>query len=506
MVTFSDLAQLVGLIADVRSFEDLKQKLEGLEPLDVYVAAFCDVLATEEEFLAAKGKPFAFHPEPFRQRLRGAGIEPRELSLAAKSLTDQIGERVAGLLLDPEVLTGLDLGVDVDGGWSQRLVEAAHQRYSRELLGRLPEGQAEWLALQNIAATQHDQHAAVMAKLEELAVLQKQDAQPPSLILAPSIPAPAENPFVAGGAVPPELFVGRGSALAFIRQRLGGKTLQSVSLVGERRIGKSSLLRYVKERADVLFKPRPVVVYLDLMKGYCHTRTGFTKALRRELTAGLGREPWTPPEDANPSTLSFALEDLSRAGVRLVLCLDEVEDLTKRRAEFDDVLEELRAAGQLGQLGLLTASRQPLADLCRSGGLTSPFYTIFLQENLGLLAEAEWRQLVTDRLAVTADELQAIERLAGGHPHYTQLAASRLWQSRVDGNLNWAERALDDMRPLWADQWQHLPPVEQTALKAVALDYPGPTPEIVAASLRRRGLLRGRQPFSAAYAEWLSTR
>ncbi len=37
-------------------------------------------------------------------------------------------------------------------------------------------------------------------------------------------------------------------------------------------------------------------------------------------------------DEADPATLSFALEDLSKTGARLILCLDEVEELTKRRA------------------------------------------------------------------------------------------------------------------------------------------------------------------------------
>jgi S1-C subfamily serine protease len=89
--------------------------------------------------------------------------------------------------------------------------------------------------------------------------------------------------FFTGGAVPSDLFVGRKTSLALIRSRLGGRSLQSISIVGERRIGKSSLLRYTAEYATHLFPPPSVVIYLDLMKGYNHTRAGFAKALRREL-------------------------------------------------------------------------------------------------------------------------------------------------------------------------------------------------------------------------------
>ena len=322
----------------------------------------------------------------------------------------------------------------------------------------------------------------------------------------PNPQPPSTNPFFTGGAVPPELFVGRASALTLIKTRLGGRSLQSVSVVGERRIGKSSLLRYVREKAADLLDTRPIVVYLDLMKGYCHTRAGFTKALRRELATALGREPWPAAEDADPSTLSFALEDLSKAGARIILCLDEVDELTKRRAEFDDLLEELRAAGQMGQIGLLTGSAHPLADLCRNDKLISPFFNIFIQEMLGLLDEAEWQSLVRSQMTVTDDELKGIERLAAGHPCYTQIAATRLWDAKHDGETDWEKLALADVKPHWAAQWEHLTPAEQIVLKDAA-GFGGLAPDSrLIEPLRRRGLLKQDtyRPFSDAYSEWIA--
>lgn len=201
--------------------------------------------------------------------------------------------------------------------------------------------------------------------------------QPP----APSTPpTPATNPFFYGGAVPPELFYGRQDILQAIVQRVGGQTAQSISIVGERRMGKSSLLRYVKSRAADLFATnlKMLIISLDLTRGYCHTRTGLMRYLRRELTKAW-REPWPPADDGDLGAFDFALEDLQSDGIRLLLCLDEVENLTQRAAEFNNVLEDWRACGSMGQLAMITASAQPLADLCATGGLTSPFYNIFDQ-------------------------------------------------------------------------------------------------------------------------------
>lgn len=313
-----------------------------------------------------------------------------------------------------------------------------------------------------------------------------------------------ENPFFTGGAVPPDLFVGRASTLALIRSRLGGKSLQSVSIVGERRIGKSSVLRYAAERAGELFLNQPVVIMLDLMRGYCHTRTGFMKALRREIEHAYGQEPWKSEEDGDIAALSFGIEDLYASGIRLVLCLDEVEELTRRRDQFDEVLEAMRAAGQMGQVGLLTASAHPLGELCQNDGLLSPFFNIFMQDTLGLLDKDEWQGLVINKMQVTEDELQIIEYLANGHPFYTQIAAGRLWDAK-NGNQagDWVSLARNDIEPHWHSQWNHLSEIEKSVLRFAAGLPGGAGNTRVAESLARRGLLVKDLPFCNAYKEWI---
>ncbi len=141
------------------------------------------------------------------------------------------------------------------------------------------------------------------------------------------------------------------------------------------------------------------------------------RALRRELSRAW-REPWPASEDNDLSAFDFALEDLQAENIRLLLCLDQLEHLTERAGEFEDVLEDWRACGSLGQMAMITASTQPLADLCLAGGLVSPFYNIFNQRWLGLIPQADWQRLVSDHLKVTPDDLAFIERAAGGHPFF----------------------------------------------------------------------------------------
>jgi hypothetical protein len=314
------------------------------------------------------------------------------------------------------------------------------------------------------------------------------------------------NPFYAGGAVPSEMFVGRQDTLNLIRTRLGGRSPQSVSIVAERRMGKSSLLRYVCENSTKLFPGgKTILICLDLMKAYTQTRRGLMSALRKELKPKLGYEPWEAGQDGDLTELSFALEKLGRDGVRLILCLDEVEHLTERKEEFDSLLEELRAAAGQGQVGLLTASARPLADLASSSGLTSPFYNIFIQETLGLLKDNEWRELVQRYLPnVSEEELAAIQRLCGGHPFYTQLAAGRLWEAcYAGGEADWQARAREDLLPHWTGWWKHLKPEEQNALCFGAGFSDRKPSDSKLKELTRRGLLRDGKPFSEAFTEWM---
>ncbi len=313
------------------------------------------------------------------------------------------------------------------------------------------------------------------------------------------------NPFHVGGAVPSSLFYGRKDALQTISDKLGGQTPQSVSIVGERRMGKTSLLCFVKnELANRLTKNyRYLIVYLDLMKGYCHTKKGLMKALRRSI-GRVWREPWDASDDGDLGALSFGLEDLSDDNIRLVLCLDEMENLTRRKEEFDGLLEELRASGSMGQMCMLAASARPLADLCEQGGLVSPFSTIFTTCYLGLLEEEEWRALILDHMQVDDRELDFIGETTGGHPLFVQIAASCLWEMKRSGKADLT--ALKDnvemqIRSHLEYLRRHLSESEKNVLRFVAgkggLNPTQPSLN----NLSLRGLIKNRKIFCLPFLE-----
>ncbi len=315
------------------------------------------------------------------------------------------------------------------------------------------------------------------------------------------------NPFYYGGAVPTELFYGREDILKAIMTRIGGPGLQSISIVGERRMGKSSLLSYVKNTFQERL-PREnnyLIIYLDLMKGYCHTRKGLMRALRRKLTK-MWREPWSETEDGDIGAFDFAIEDLRDDDIRLILCLDEVENLTRRPAEFDDLLEDWRACGSMGQMAMITASSHPLADLCKAGDLSSPFFNIFSQKQLGLLEGEEWKALVKDHMQTSEEELRLIEETAGGHPLFTQIAASAIWEMKAGGRVDHARLKVDvegEISPHLHYLWKKLPDHGKAALNSmVGISRDKPDDSIVY-SLTARGILRNNRPFCRPFADFI---
>ena len=316
------------------------------------------------------------------------------------------------------------------------------------------------------------------------------------------------NPFYCGGAVPSNIFYGRKDVLQAINDRLDGSQLQSLSIVGDRCMGKSSVLRYVKEKLihDLESKHNFIVIYLDLMKAYCHKRKGIMRFLRRELTK-LWKEPWHSNEDGDLSAFDFALEDLENDEIKLILLMDEMDNLTRDPDEFDDLLEDFRANGQMDQMAIITASYLPLADLCKINGVSSPFFNIFEEKRLTMFKTNEWKQLITDHIDVDNDIFQFINDMAGGHPLFTQMAGSLLWKIKDQGrsiDINQCQMELfEQIQPYIEYFWNKLSDDEQSAMKYTAGFSKKAPKEKILRKLNTSGILLNNKPFCVSLIKFI---
>jgi len=253
---------------------------------------------------------------------------------------------------------------------------------------------------------------------------------------------PPPCPFIAGPAIQdPAQFYGRKAELQLLANRVGGRSAASLSNVAPRRMVKSSLLWQVVKRSNLpatspyrLFHTdhHYVVFYLDLSGAAGHSKANLMEGLRRALQRAQ-LPAWDKADNGDLATLSYAMQDLRSdyPKTRLILCLDEFEAINDHPAEFDGLLENLRAEAQLGCFAIVTASRTSLRALCQQDRRDiSKFYNIFTQCELQPFTTAEWHELVLAHLPhACPDDLAFIERCAHGHPMLTQIAATLIWDN-----------------------------------------------------------------------------
>ncbi len=323
----------------------------------------------------------------------------------------------------------------------------------------------------------------------------------------------------------PAYFCGRRGELEQLYSAI--MTGQCRSIVGERKVGKSSLLSYLPnpdaQRRFGLDPERTLFAYLDVEGMGSATRSEFWQEVLDQLYAGLReaelrgalRAAIQEPE-LRFMRVRRTLRSLRDAGYRIVLALDEFESLAQSQHFEVDFYGELRSlAGEVGVV-YLTASKRSLYELTyrHSTTLSSPFFNIFSELPLGLLPETEAEELLQrlSRLGgqagfAPADVARALE-WAGPHPFFAQLAGYHLWESgAAEHPLTPAEaeqvqrrflaEAEDHLRYLWSQ-------IEEP--ERIAVLHPEQVPEETRRRLHRRGILRPAGPtwlpFSASLAEF----
>jgi hypothetical protein len=148
------------------------------------------------------------------------------------------------------------------------------------------------------------------------------------------------NPFFYGPRITdPGQFVGREAELRRIFTALETAhegQAQHISVVGPRRMGKSSLLFHVTQiyQRRLSHPEKYRFACIDLDDARCHSLPRLLHCILQSLDL---------PHPARPTLEQFqdALAKLhEKQGVVPVLCLDEFEHLTQRKAEFPDAFFE----------------------------------------------------------------------------------------------------------------------------------------------------------------------
>lgn len=276
------------------------------------------------------------------------------------------------------------------------------------------------------------------------------------------------NPFQCGRPIAePDNFFGREREL----RRLRGHLLQLhwVSIVGPRRIGKTSLLLQLCH-PDVAtgMGLNPSIyarVFIDCQGLSDLDAKGWQALLVKRAAEALDFSP--APQVQDSFEFREAFYSLLADGRKLVLILDEFENLAVNPHLDVDFFNLLRSLATDLPLAMVTASRTSLSALTYQDQsvLSSPFFNVFNTLRIGLLEEKAARALLgRPEAGFAAETVEFLLELVGPHPYFLQLAGHQAFEWQEGGCLD--ETARKEVRqeleralvPHLRYTWEHLSP------------------------------------------------
>jgi tRNA A-37 threonylcarbamoyl transferase component Bud32 len=322
-----------------------------------------------------------------------------------------------------------------------------------------------------------------------------------------------ENPYFHRGPIKhPNYFYGRTQEVTGALSLL--KNSQSVSIVGPRRIGKTSLLLHISHPQVMalhgLSPAEYIFVFIDCGGLSDLDQAGFYRLILEETEDQLLAQE----HDINlslPETVSYrhferTLRRLSRQNLKLIFLLDEFELMSENHRLDADFFSGLRGLTARTNICYVTTSQAHLLELSYAEGvLGSPFFNIFAVQNLGLFAEADAHQLIRTparQAGVEFSERMAADVLAlvGPHPMFLNIACfhllAALYKLPASRNGNW--QAVQELaRPnILAEldghlryYWSKLNVQEQEALLSLGQARRGDTTQVLFHQLERKGLV-----------------
>lgn len=317
-------------------------------------------------------------------------------------------------------------------------------------------------------------------------------------------------------------FFGRKRELNRILSRVSAGRPQSVSIVGDRRIGKSSILnaltwkdtqkRFLGDELDC------IIVFLDFQRFHKMVLEDFFLLLEREVRHSFSELP--PLKGLKGYAIYQAiLENLQEKGKRLLLLFDEFDAITSNPAFDLDFYSFMRSAANNYPVGYVTSSKVELQKICYSSDVAdSPFFNIFSNLYLRPFERDEALELIEVPSQQAGFPLQRFSEeilaLAGLFPFYLQIGCSVYFEwIQEQGEAEpdpeeLKERFLEEAGPHFHYFWDHLDGDSKHVMRQL-LEGIQPRPEFsfICRKLEKEGHLVKEgakfRIFSPAFAEYV---
>jgi class 3 adenylate cyclase len=265
-----------------------------------------------------------------------------------------------------------------------------------------------------------------------------------------------ENPYFLRGPIKEaKYFYGRAKETARALQMV--RNGQSISVIGPRRIGKTSLLLHLADSAvqaeHGLTPEQSLFVYIDAGALVGLSRSDILRVILQDTAAQSGQETVDIPQVVDHRSFEQAVRGLVRPGQQLVYLVDEFESLGKNRNVDGDFFSFLRSLTSRYSVAFITASQNSLLALVdQDGQLSSPFFNIFMPLYLGFFDSGDILRIIREPSRAAGVEFpesiqEFILDLAGPHPFFLQVTCFHAFDlSREDPSFGErACRRLDEL-------------------------------------------------------------
>jgi len=281
----------------------------------------------------------------------------------------------------------------------------------------------------------------------------------------------------------PSEFFGREREVRRIYSRLDAPRPQSISIVGDRRIGKSSLLYHIyraRNRKQYMTNHEEAIfVYLDFQQDLEFDVPRFIDFVFNMFSYESKSERDYTQRERTLDELKNVIQQLHDEGKRIVILMDEFEVITRNPRFEGQFFSLLRALANSYRVAYVTSSHEDLQKMCHNKDISdSPFFNIFSNLILRPFSREEALELI---VAPSAQESVPLERhaagiieLAGYFPMFLQIACSAAFEALMTdpaAELDWRhvrDVFMEEARPHYRSIWDHFDEPARESLTSLA--------------------------------------
>jgi len=277
-----------------------------------------------------------------------------------------------------------------------------------------------------------------------------------------------------------EMFFNRERDIDQIISCLHNSPVQSVSIYGERKIGKTSLAIKVLNLTKN-FK-NTISIFLDCLElqESCDSQDKFFQELNRKYSAEVKSEhKEIEALKSNDNTFfkdylsakSF-IEKQGRIGFKIFIFIDNIDLLYENKFANDDFFNSLKSLSHKSEnnISFIVISGASLKELNNKHNKSNTFWSILNPLPIGLfdgnsINKLRYFGFNKYNQILKNEEIDIIEKYAGNFPFFNQIVCKHLFESKKDNTKLDIEKLVNEVFSFYQDMWNRKTEEEQKLLK-----------------------------------------